>query len=339
MEYVDGYTHQTGVHCGAASLRNVAAFYDWEYSEAACFGIGGGPAFVLYDQPDDPWVTFRTSPTWLVRAFFEHLDVPHRYGSGDDLETAWNELLGHVDDGDPVVVFLDPDALEYLSENERHVPPHVAVVVGYDENDGEGESEDCVSLSDPATTDRQELSRSTFAEAWHTDEVVDLEHEYLVVTRPTTGDETDAAAAGLRGAATYMVDPLAVKRDPRGPGEEGIPAVRSFATYLSAWPELHEPTDPVRAAVASIDEHGERAAYRDLFADALEELGTGTGLGPDVAGRMATIGDEWHRLADLLSDLLEAEEPEPAHFEEAATLVGDIADREEELFGEIADAL
>lgn len=65
MERIESYVHQPGVHCGTAALRNLSAFYGWSDSEAVCFGIGGGPAFVLYEQPDEPWVTFRASPSWL----------------------------------------------------------------------------------------------------------------------------------------------------------------------------------------------------------------------------------------------------------------------------------
>lgn len=48
MERIDDYVPQPGVHCGAAALSNVTEYYGWTDSEATCFGVGGGPAFVLY---------------------------------------------------------------------------------------------------------------------------------------------------------------------------------------------------------------------------------------------------------------------------------------------------
>ncbi|MFB6159753.1 MAG: BtrH N-terminal domain-containing protein [Haloferacaceae archaeon] len=334
MERVDGYDHQPGVHCGAAALRNVSEHYGWGYSEAACFGLGGGPAFVLYEHHERPWVTFRASPLWLERAFFERLGVSHQFRRGDDFETAWGDVTDRIDEDDPVVVWLDSARLEYLPEDPPHLPPHVAVVVGYDDETR------TVQLSDGAMRGRTELARSTLRDAWSTDRFVSLTNEFLAVTRArVTEDGTDAAAAGLRHAATYMLDPLQVKRDARGPGEEGLPALRSFGDYVGTWPDLPEPARPVRAARRAIDEHGDGAAFRALYADALEELGRRTGFTHDLADRMDAVAAEWRTVADRLGDVLAAENPRPAHFEEAASLVGDIADREEAVFETIADGL
>lgn len=332
MERIDSYVHQPGVHCGTAALRNVMEHYGWADSEATCFGIGGGPAFALYDNPDEPWVTFRASPTWLERAFFERLGVPHLYREGDDAETAWEDVTSHLDDADPVILFLDPELLDYLPEEPAHVPPHVAVLIGYDD--------ETVVLSDGAMEELQEVPRSTLESAWDSDRFVSLQNESLVVTRAArTEDETDAAAAGLRQAAMYMVEPLAVKRDARGPGEEGIQALRSFGDYMGTWSELPEPARPVRIAKRSIDEHGDGAAFRGLFAESLAELGQRTDLDPSLPDRMRDVRDEWQLVAERLDEILEDDETRAVRFEEAASVVGDIADREERLFEDLRNEL
>lgn len=332
MEIVEGYDHQSGVHCGGAALRNVTEYYGWHFTEASCFGIGGGPAFVLYEHPDQPWVLFRSSPLWLERAFFERLGIPHSFREGDDFESAWENVTARIDDDDPVILFLDPSALDYLPEESGHVPPHVAVAVGYDD--------ETVQLSDGAVGARKELSHSTLEEAWTHDKFVSLENEYLVVTRASiTEDETDAVAAGLRQAATYMLDPLEIKRDARGPGQEGLPALRSFADFLGQLPDIPDSARPARAARRSIDEHGEGSAFRGLYADALEELGQRTGVTHDLADRMDGVADEWGIVADRLSEAQVQDEPRPALFEEAASVLGDIADHEEAIFEDLADGL
>ncbi|MCU4750671.1 BtrH N-terminal domain-containing protein [Halobacteria archaeon AArc-curdl1] len=328
MELVDGYVHQSGVHCGASALRNVTAHYGWNYSEATCFGVGGGPAFVLYEHPHEPWVTFRASPTWLERAFFERLGVPHLHRAGDDIETAWETVTDHVDENDPVILFLDPASIDYLPEDPAHVPPHVTVLIGYDD--------ETALLSDAAMEEPQEVSRSTLEAAWSHETFGRLENESLVVTRAArTEDETDAVAAGLRQAATYVVDPLAVKRDARGPGEEGLPAIRSFGDYVGRWPELPEPARPVRIARRSIDEHGDGTAYRGLFAESLAELGQRTDLPPSLADRMDATGSQWNTVAERLEEILEHDDPQPALYEEAATLIGNVADSEAGLFADL----
>lgn len=332
MERVEGYDHQPGHHCGAAALRNVTAYYGLHYTEAACFGIGGGAAFVLYEHPTEPWVTPRASPTWLEQAFLERAGIPHTDLAGETFDSAWANATARVDDDDPVLLFLDPADLPYLPEDPPHLPPHVAVLVGYDEDHAE--------LSDAAMTGRQVVERDTLRDAWSHDAFLELDYESLIVTRARrTADETDAAAAGLRQAATYMLDPLEIKRDARGPGQEGLPALRAFGDYLAEWPDLPEPARPVRAARRSIDEHGDGTAYRALFAESLSELGQRTGLPQELADRMADVAQTWEGVAADLGEILEADEPAPAAFETAASRVGDIAEREEAVFADLAAEL
>ncbi|UWG48617.1 Peptidase family C39 [Halanaeroarchaeum sp. HSR-CO] len=332
MELIDGYDHQPGVHCGATAIRNVTRHYGWQYTEATSFGIGGGPAFVQYADPGTDWGPIRASPVWLERAFFERTGIPHLYRSGDDFAMAWENVAARVEDDDPVLVFLDPESLPYLSADAAHVPPHVAVVVGYED--------EMVFVSDAAVDDRQELSRETLATAWSHDRYLSMENEYLVVTRSAKTEEgTDAAAAGLRQAATYMLDPLHVKRNARGPGEEGLAALRDFADSLGLWSGLEDPEPPVRAAKRAIDEHGDGTAFRALFAESLAELGRRTGVPIDLSERMERVAREWGTVADRLDDILDEDGQRAATFEEAASVVGGIADREEAIFEELAAEL
>ena len=332
MSHIEGYDHQDGVHCGAAAIRNISRFYGWHDTEAGAFGIGGGPAFVRYTDPESAWPRFRTSPIWLERAFFERAGIPHLFREGDDFEMAWANVATRVDDGDPVLLFLDPDPLPYLPEEPNHLPPHTVALIGYDEN--------TAVLSDAAVESRQEISRETLADAWSTDRFVALHNEYLVVTRAAkTNDGTDAAAAGLRQAATYMLDPLQIKRNARGPGDEGLVAVRGFADSIRGWADDPASRQPVRNAKRTIDEHGDGAAYRRLFAESIEELGQRTGLAPDLTGRMNRVADDWGRVTSRFDDILEQKGPNPETYEEAASLVGSLADREADILEDLADQL
>jgi hypothetical protein len=332
MERVDGYDHQPGSHCGAGTLRNVTDYYEMPYTEAACFGIGGGAAFVRYEHPSERWATFRASPTWVERAFFERLGIPHASHESDEFETAVANVTAHVDDDDPPILFLDPRNLDYLEEGLGHVPPHVAAVVGYDA--------ETLLLSDASLPSLQEVPRETVRDAWQSQRFAPIDNEYLVVTRARRGEQgNDAAAAGLRQAATYMLAPLEVERDARGPDEAGVPALRSFGDSLGRWTELSDPTRPARAAARSIDEHGEGAAFRGLFADSLAELGQRTGLPRELADRMADVRESWETVADRLDEIAEWEGTKPELFAEAESLVADIADREEAIYSALRGEL
>lgn len=332
MALIEGFDHQSGVHCGATAVRSVTQHYGWNYTEAATFGVGGGPAFVHYTDPETPWGRYRTSPIWLEQAFFERVGIPHLFREGDDFEMAWANVASRIDEGDPVILFLDPEPLGYLPEAPGHLPPHVAVLVGYDD--------DTVTLSDAALDSPQDVSRETLRAAWSSDGFVELQNEYLVVTRAArTADGTDSAAAGLRQSATYMLDPLHIQRNARGPGQEGLAAVRAFADELGGWADLPEPNEPVRAAKRAIDEHGDGAAFRALFAESLAELGQRTGLPASLADRMDRAAEEWRTVADILGDIVEEGGSRRATFEEAASVVSSVADHEEALYEDLAAEL
>lgn len=323
MSRLAGFTHQTGVHCGATTLSNVAEYYGWNYSEAACFGIGGGAAFVRYDGPAGP--RFRASPLWLERAFFERLRVPHVFQRGDAFENALADVSARIERGDPVMLFLDPAALPYL-EQPAHVGPHVVAAIGYDD--------DTLELSDPSQTDRVAVSTSTLAEAWQTHSDPSLLNEYLAVTSARIRrDRNDAAAAGLRQAGSYMLTPLEIKRNARRPGEEGLPALRAYGDFVESLPDRQDRPEQVAGVLRTIDEHGDGTAYRRLYADALDELAQHTNLPGAIAGRTREMAEEWATVARLLDD------PGHAGYEEAASLVADIADQEATIFRTLLDEL
>lgn len=93
------------------------------------------------------------------------------------------------------------------------------------------------------------------------------------------------------------------------------------------------------AAHRNLDKHGEGAAFRGLYAESLEELGQRTGLAHDISDRMSGVAEGWGTIAERLGDIVEEGEPHPAHFEVVASLVGDVADREEAIFEALADEL
>lgn len=330
MERVEGYVHQDGIHCGATALRNVTSYYGLEYDEPSCFGIGGGIAFVTYARAGESWSTFRASPLWLESAFFERTGIPHRRHSGDDFQTAWDRITGHIDEDDPVILFLDPAALPYLPESDHHVPPHVVVAVGYDEG--------TLTVSDGTMESRQRINKEILDIAWRSDRYLFLDHEYLVVTRAARIEEgTDAAAAGLRHTARYMLDPLTVDRNARGPGQEGLDAMEQYRQELTEWAGQPAPID---AAIRAIDEHGNGSAYRALYADALRELGRRTGLPMAIADRLDGIAQQWQTVLGLLEDSRSAPEiKQQQQLQEVSTTMRDIINREQDIFEEIQNSL
>ena len=197
---LSGYDHLTGRHCGATALFNLSDYYDWGYDEASCFGYGAGLAQRYSTVDGRPWRVFSGCGPWLERAFLDHLEIPHHIREGDPWSPAWTDVTTQLDEGHPVLVFLDPAALPYLMDGE-HVPPHVVVVVGYDDSD--------ILLSDGARSALQSVPHETFREAWDLTDPIGWTNRHIVVTRPRhLADETDAAARATRNVAAHVLRPL-----------------------------------------------------------------------------------------------------------------------------------
>ncbi|MFB6154996.1 MAG: BtrH N-terminal domain-containing protein [Haloferacaceae archaeon] len=330
MLQLEGYVHRSGLHCGSAALRNLAASYDWTFDEAAAFGFGSGLGARYDARPDGSWKVFRGGAPWLERAFFEHFEVPHSVREGDGWESAWDDVTGHVDRGDPVLLSLDPADLAYLEED--HVPPHTVLAVGYDD--------DAVLLSDGVREEPTRLPLDDLRRAWDVDRFVTMRHRYLVVTRPRlVADRRTAATRAVRETARFMVEPLNASRATGAPGEEGIPALRAFAEDLSRWSDRDDPTGPVRDAVRSIEGHGEGAALRSLYGEAIAELASWAHAGGDKGERVRDVAEQWRRVRSTLTESLRTDDDavRTAKLEAASNLLTDVADREEAIFEEIVE--
>ena len=329
---IDGYDHQTGRHCGATALSNLADFYDWGYDEAACFGYAGGFAQRYPLSDGRPWRTFFGSEPGLETIFFDTLEIPHRVREGDSWAEAWDDVTTTLADEHPVLLAVDPDELPYLID-ETHPGPHLVVAIGYDDQD--------VVLSDGARHGTHSIPHDTLRTAWDLSDPPGWTNRHTAVTRPRhLADETDAAASATRNVAAHVLRPLEAPRSTAGPGEEGLPALRAFAEDVPTWAELADPVDAIRPTIRTIDWHGEGSACRELYADSLEDLGRRIGLPNEIADRLRDVAVDWHAVRDLLESATTASGEEPAsQLAEAGSRLGDIADREERIFEDIDDAL
>ena len=325
MPMIDSYDHRTETHCGAGALRNVAEFYGWGYDEAECFGLGAGLVFDLMDAPRKSYSVPRVSAAWLVEAFFENLEIPHVVGEDDDWHDAWDDVADTLDSDDPVVLFLDGDELSYLSDEARHPFPHVVVAIGYDDED--------VKLSDATENEVHSIPRESLRDAWTIEGMVSHEHKYLTVTRARRMQDTDTAAArSINQTVDYFQGALDAPRTTGAPGEEGVPALRSFAADLPAWSDLDDPEAAARSAVHALDWHGEGTACRGLYADALAELAPRAGLGGGWSSQLDDVADEWRSVVDRLRTVAEDSDDTAATLEEAGSTLGAAVEREEQFF-------
>lgn len=337
------YRHRPGAHCGSTSLRNLSDHYGWGFDEAECFGLGAGVGFSYSDDgPADRMIMGRAPH--LESAFFEHLGIAVTDTAGQDRAAAWDALAERVAEG-PVLVFVDLGYLPYFG-TETHFGPHTILVTAI-----EGER---VTVSDSEFDDPQTVDRDAFDRAWSSDQGFGpLERRWLAVDDPAvtatvetaTRDAIERACRSMReggdGCGSQGGDSW---EDQNGEswGTQGVAGIRAFAEALPDWNALDDPKWTARFAYQNIERRGTGGgAFRHLYADFLDSLGTEVGPGSVLADRTYAVADDWTTVAMTLQ--LASEEAAPAdrreRFETAAAQVGAIADEEAALFEDLAAAV
>ncbi len=311
--------HRQGNHCGSSALRDFASYYGWDFDEPACFGLGAGLGFSYVSQPEPPERFFFGRTSWLETAFFETLGIDYTVTEGQSFEDAWTAIAGHVEDGDPVMVFTDLYYLDYFGSS-THFAPHSLLVVG--------DEDDRVLLADGEFDAVQPLPLDRLEAALTSNHVVPLQCRYLVVEDPTiTVDVDRAAATAIDETATAMLEPAAASGSAAGFGEQGIPAIRAFAADLPSWHELSDPAWTARFAYQNVERRGTGGgAFRRMYAAFLDAAAPRVGLPGDAPDRMREIAADWTALGEVLHEASEVDDEDRLR-----SLLSDAGDRAERL--------
>ncbi|MFJ2744547.1 BtrH N-terminal domain-containing protein [Streptomyces sp. NPDC087440] len=194
-----------GAHCETAALHKVLAQHGTQVSEPLLFGLGGGISFM--HMPAGPegraFVGGRNGPfPDFTRRMTDGLGLPMDVVVPADPATAWQDVRGPLDRGEPVIVYGDLFHLPYYQAT-RHFGAHAFVLLGHDPDAR------TVTVSDRCRTARtltlDELAAARGSEhppfppryAW-------LRADWAKAREPSE----DAVRRGVRASCDAMLNPV-----------------------------------------------------------------------------------------------------------------------------------
>ncbi len=319
---LEDYAQFGGQQAEAAALRNVlthlggvAAQTGEPLSEALLFGIGGGigAAYFTFEYESVGLKTVflgtrintqETKSPEFLQAICERIGiVAHVWNSGS-ASAAEKKLFKSLEEGTPLIMWMDPGRRPYLPLGETPSHYHTVVAFGLDALQDEAHIADLISQ---ALT----LSRSDLASARKIEGAASISFRALKVEAPAKGlNLQQGVREGIRACYEQMLHGW---NKGGFTGNFGIQGLRKWARLLTdpkdkkGWLKLFPPGGDLLSALWSLYEQIENrgnggGAFRPLYAEFLQEAGEILGIAriSEIAVQMVDSGRRWSELAAAL---------------------------------------
>lgn len=299
---IDNWVHIPGIHCGSVTLRDVMTYYGYPWSEAMCFGIGGGLGF-FYTVRED------ISPTRMIfvrgpgmePAFFSLVAGSVSWKHAD--KNTLSIVKSSVDKDVPVIVQTDIYYLDYY-KSSTHFPGHIVSVWGYDDDNG------IMYVADSHFDGLQTVPYREFLDGMGSKSPPNpLNYNYMDINpdervRPLT----DIIPEAIRLNALKMIEGRTGAR-----GVSGVRMIREWSNDLPLWKDVPDWKWCARFGYQVIEKRGVggggfRWIYRDFLKEAEDIVPRLRGLNLSI--RMNHIGDRWNEIAIILKEISEKEHPD-----------------------------
>jgi len=334
MNRVLDFKHKQSAHCENGVVSNLLRFYGIEISEPMIFGIGSGLFFShlpFLKVNSIPVTSFRPLPGVIFKRVSKRLGIKfekHKYAKPEKAMAALDKNLAN---GTPTGMLVGVFHLTYFPDPYRfHFNAHNLVVYG--------RKDDTYYISDPImeeyrTLTYEELKRVRYAKGTFAPKG----HQYWAEYIPENIDLAPAIIKGIKQTCKEMLTiPVPVV---------GVKGIRFLSKKLRAYPKK------LGARKA--------ASYTGQIVRAQEEIGTG-GAGfrfmygaflqeasvvldnprlKELSYDISEIGDLWREFAIITGRIVKNRNKADESYDAAADLLLKIADREEEFFTKLKNAI
>lgn len=328
---IDNWVHIPGLHCGSVTLRDVTTHYGYNWSEAMCFGIGGGLGF-YYSIRDD------ISPSHMI--FVRGPLMETTFLSLVDKETSWKHagsdvidtIKTYINNNVPVIIQTDIYYLDYYNSN-THFPGHIVSVWGYDDETK------TMYVADNHLEGLQSVPYEDFRDGMASKDLSNpLNNNFMEVKLDKTIENLEdlIPRAIVENARKMLLGCSG------GRGESGVHKIKLWSEDLPNWKDVSDWKWCSRFGYQVIKKRGVGGAgFRWIYRDFLNEAQEIVPLIKDLnlSDKMNNIGHKWSDIALLLKDISEKENPEDGLLSLASKKAYELWELETEFYNTVVEKI
>ena len=329
------FKHKQAAHCENGVVANLMTYNGFTVSEPMVFGIGSGLLFTyipFLKVNHAPVVSYRAMPGIIFTRFATRVGIKIKREKFRNPQTAKARLDENLKRNNPVGLQVGVYNLPYFPDEYRfHFNAHNMVVYG--------KKEDVYLISDPVmetvtSLTEKELEKVRFAKG----AFAPKGHIYYPTAFPEKLQLEKAIIKGIKHTCRDMLAPVPIV---------GVKGIRKIAKLIRKWPKakgIKIANHYLGQIVRMQEEIGTGGGgFRYIYAAFLQEAGkllTNDRL-LELSKEMTLIGDQWRDFAVEASRIYKNRINNVAvdQYDHVATLLEDIANKEEVFFKKLKKAI
>jgi len=327
------FTHHQSAHCENGVVSNLMKHHGFNVSEPMVFGIGSGLLFCyipFLKVNHAPAITYRAMPGFIFKRFAKRVGIKIERQKFKDPKKAKVVLDENLNNNNPVGLQVGVYNLTYFPDEYRfHFNAHNLVVYG--------KEEETYLISDPVmetvtTLTDKELEKVRFAKG----ALPPKGHIYYPTNFPKELDLEKAILKGIKHTCRDMLAPMPVL---------GVKGIRFTAKQIRKWPKklgIKKANHYLGQIVRMQEEIGTGGGgFRYIFAAFLQESSKilNNPKLADLSKEMTQIGDLWRDFAVDASRIYKNRGAKTDGYNEVASQLETIADKEEVFFKALKKAI
>ena len=329
------FKHKQAAHCENGVVANLMTYNGFTVSEPMVFGIGSGLLFTyipFLKVNHAPVVSYRAMPGIIFTRFAKRVGIKIKREKFRNTQTAKARLDENLQKNNPVGLQVGVYNLPYFPDEYRfHFNAHNMVVYG--KKDGIYLISDPVMETVTSLTEK-ELEKVRFAKG----AFAPKGHIYYPTSFPEQLQLEKAIIKGIKHTCRDMLAPVPVV---------GVKGIRKIAKLIRKWPKakgIKIANHYLGQIVRMQEEIGTGGGgFRYIYAAFLQEAGkllTNSQL-LELSNEMTLIGDQWRDFAVEASRIYKSRSNTVAvdQYDHVATLLEDIANKEEVFFKKLKKAI